>query len=89
MKDRIKRKREKLNKEIAGSTSKSSVSGHKRKRVSQDSLRWKSVKTTHLPGMDDGGGMMMLEELEGVGVEWEEGEGGRKTARFVVSRSPL
>ena len=27
---------------------------------------------------------MMLEELEDVGVEWEEGETGTKVARFVV-----
>jgi hypothetical protein len=31
--------------------------------------------------------MMMLEELEGVGVEWEEDDKGRKVARFVVSDS--
>jgi hypothetical protein len=29
----------------------------------------------------------MLEELEGVGVEWEEDDKGRKVARFVVSNS--
>jgi hypothetical protein len=29
--------------------------------------------------------MMMLEELDDVDVEWEEDEGGRKVARFVVS----
>lgn len=29
---------------------------------------------------------MMLEELDDVGVEWEEGLNGQKTARFVVSR---
>ncbi len=56
-----------------------------KKRVTADDLKWKSVKTSHLPGMDEGGGMMMLEELDGVGVEWEEGDGGRKKARFVVS----
>ena len=29
--------------------------------------------------------MMMLEELDDVGVEWEQDAGGRKVARFVVS----
>jgi ATP-dependent RNA helicase DDX24/MAK5 len=35
--------------------------------------------------MDAGGGMMMLEELDGVGIEWEQQDDGRKVARFVVS----
>ncbi|KAK4688530.1 ATP-dependent RNA helicase DDX24/MAK5, partial [Tremellales sp. Uapishka_1] len=56
----------------------------KRSRLTADSLQWKTVKTSTLPGMDDGGGMMMLEELDGVGVEWEEGEGGSKLARYIA-----
>lgn len=57
----------------------------KRKRLRADELKWKTVNTSSLPGMDAGGGMMMLEELEGVGVEWEDGPDGGRTARFVVS----
>lgn len=57
----------------------------KKKRIRSDQLKWKEVKTSSLPGMDAGGGMMMLEELDGVGIEWEQQEDGRKVARFVVS----
>lgn len=60
-----------------------------KKRLRSDQLPWKEVKTSTLPGLDAGGGMMMLEELDGVGVEWEEQEDGRKVARFVVSSSSL
>lgn len=60
-----------------------------RVRVTQDALRWKPVTTKGvLGGLDDTGGMMMLEELDGVDVEWEEGIGGSKTAKFMV-RSAL
>lgn len=57
----------------------------RKKRIRSDQLKWKEVKTSSLPGMDAGGGMMMLEELDGVGIEWEQQEDGRKVARFVVS----
>lgn len=57
----------------------------KKKRLRADQLKWKEVKTSALPAMDAGGGMMMLEELDGVGIEWEQQEDGRKVARFVVS----
>jgi hypothetical protein len=57
-----------------------------RVRVAQDSLRWNPVSTNGvMGGLDDTGGMMMLEELDGVDVEWETGVGGSKTARFMVS----
>ena len=55
-----------------------------KKRIKTDSLAWKPVNTSNIVGIDEGGGMMMLEELEDVGVEWEEGETGTKVARFVV-----
>lgn len=56
----------------------------KRERLSAASLPWKSMKNTaSFAGIDEGGGMMMLEELDDVGVEWEE-EGGARIARFVV-----
>jgi ATP-dependent RNA helicase DDX24/MAK5 len=47
-------------------------------------LKWKPVKTGPVAGFDDGGGMMMFEELEGVDVQWEEGLNGQKTAKFLV-----
>ena len=56
-----------------------------RTKLSADALPWKSVKTASFSGVDGGGGMMMLEELDDVDVEWEEHDDGRKTARFVVS----
>ena len=49
-----------------------------------DNLKWKAVKAAPVGGFDEGGGMMMLEELDDVGVEWEEGLNGQKTARFIV-----
>lgn len=49
-----------------------------------DNLKWKAVKAAPVGGFDEGGGMMMLEELDDVGVEWEEGMNGQKTARFIV-----
>ncbi|CAK9785334.1 DEAD-domain-containing protein, partial [Cutaneotrichosporon oleaginosum] len=55
-----------------------------KKRLRADQLAWRKVNTSSLPGMDAGGGMMMLEELEDVGVEWEEGPDGGRTARFVT-----
>ena len=48
-------------------------------------LKWRSIKTSVFAGMDEGGGMMMLEELDDVDVDWQEDEEGRKVARFVVS----
>lgn len=56
-----------------------------RRRIKRDDLPWKKVNTSILPGMDAGGGMMMLEELDGVAIEWEEDGRGGRTARFVVS----
>lgn len=72
------------------SVGKSKLSGENKvvktqKRLRADQLDWRSVATSSLPGMDAGGGMMMLEELDGVGVEWEDGPDGGRTARFVVS----
>jgi ATP-dependent RNA helicase DDX24/MAK5 len=55
-----------------------------RERLAANSLKWKSVKNTaSFAGIDEGGGMMMLEELDDVGVEWQE-ESGAKIARFVA-----
>lgn len=66
-----------------------SKSEHKKSKSSRfiipsDSLKWKPVKTGPVAGFDDGGGMMMFEELEGVDVQWEEGLNGQKTAKFLV-----
>ncbi|KAK8861716.1 ATP-dependent RNA helicase MAK5 [Kwoniella newhampshirensis] len=56
-------------------------------RLSANTLKWKPVKTSSFSGIDGGGGMMMLEELEDVGIEWDEDEGGRKTAKFIAAES--
>ena len=55
--------------------------------IPSDALNWKPVKTAPMGGFDDGGGMMMFEELDGVDVKWEEGANGQKTAKFVVCLS--
>lgn len=70
----------------ASAAQSASTDGAKRekKRLKTDSLAWKPVNTSNIVGIDDGGGMMMLEELEDVGVEWEEAETGTKVAHFVV-----
>jgi ATP-dependent RNA helicase DDX24/MAK5 len=72
--------------DLSTSATKSASTDIKRekKRLKTDSLAWKPVNTSNIVGIDDGGGMMMLEELEDVGVEWEEGETGTKVAHFVV-----
>ncbi|WVO14692.1 hypothetical protein L204_102330 [Cryptococcus depauperatus] len=53
------------------------------KYISADTLSWKPIKTSSFLGIDAGGGMMMLEELEDVGIEWDEQDDGRKIAKFV------
>ncbi|BEJ10856.1 hypothetical protein CspHIS471_0102780 [Cutaneotrichosporon sp. HIS471] len=55
-----------------------------KKRLRADELRWTTVNMSSLPGMDAGGGMMMLEEIEGVAVEWEDDVKGGRTAKFVT-----
>ncbi|WWC86013.1 uncharacterized protein L201_000884 [Kwoniella dendrophila CBS 6074] len=62
----------------------SAISSKPRTRLAPNELKWKAVNTPSFSGIDGGGGMMMLEELDDVDIEWEEGEGGRKTARFVA-----
>lgn len=57
--------------------------------VASDSLKWKPVKTAPVAGFDEGGGMMMLEELDDVDVEWEEGMNGQKVAKFIVCLADL
>ena len=70
-----------------------SSSSQKATKSLVDGLGWRPVNTSSFAGMDDGGGMMMFEELDGVDVAWDEDQSGRKVARFVVSglhkRSPL
>lgn len=61
----------------------------KKDRLTAESLQWRTLKPASFSGFDDGGGMMMLEELDDVGVEWETAEGGMKVARFVVSCQAL
>jgi hypothetical protein len=55
--------------------------------IPSDTLKWKPVKTAPVAGFDEGGGMMMLEELEGVDVQWEEGINGQKVAHFKVGHA--
>jgi ATP-dependent RNA helicase DDX24/MAK5 len=57
----------------------------KKERLTAESLKWRTINPGSFSGFDDGGGMMMLEELDDVAVEWETAEGGMKVARFVVS----
>lgn len=85
----LKRKFPASRKSSSSKTAKSSLSEAEPKlpkeRLAADSLQWKAVKNTaSFAGIDEGGGMMMLEELDDVGVEWTE-EGGAKIAKFVVS----
>ena len=49
-----------------------------------DGLEWKTVKLGSMAGLDEGGGMMMLEELDGVDVQWQEDEEGRRVASLIV-----
>jgi ATP-dependent RNA helicase DDX24/MAK5 len=59
-----------------------------KERIPTSDLKWRTVKNTaSFAGIDEGGGMMMLEELDDVGIEWQE-ESGAKIAKFVVSQSP-
>ncbi|GMK59849.1 hypothetical protein CspeluHIS016_0900660 [Cutaneotrichosporon spelunceum] len=57
-----------------------------KKRLRADELQWRAVATSSLSGIDAGGGMMMLEEIEGVGVEWEDNPEGGRTAKFVTRK---
>lgn len=77
----------KLRSQLKKRTGKRSPAASAKTRLTADSLQWKTIKNTaSFAGIDEGGGMMMLEELDDVGVEWEE-EGGARIARFVVSLS--
>ncbi|WRT63931.1 uncharacterized protein IL334_000858 [Kwoniella shivajii] len=55
-----------------------------RARLAATDLRWKPVNTSSFSGIDGGGGMMMLEELDDVTIEWDESANGRKVAKFVA-----
>ncbi|KIR59411.1 ATP-dependent RNA helicase MAK5 [Cryptococcus bacillisporus CA1873] len=76
-------------KKSVGPSAKSTAEQKPKKYVAADSLTWKPVKTSSFSGIDGGGGMMMLEELEDVGIEWEEADGGRKVAKFVEVESKM
>ncbi|WWD09175.1 hypothetical protein V865_007297 [Kwoniella europaea PYCC6329] len=67
------------------SHSSSSVKTQPRARLAPNELKWKTVNTSSFSGIDGGGGMMMLEELDDVDIEWDEGEGGSRVARFVAT----
>ncbi|WWC58365.1 uncharacterized protein I303_100905 [Kwoniella dejecticola CBS 10117] len=75
----------KMKRRNKSSSSHSQASGSKpRQRLAPNELKWKTVNTPSFSGIDGGGGMMMLEELDDVDIEWEEAENGRKVARFVA-----
>lgn len=58
-----------------------------KERIPTSDLKWRTVKNTaSFAGIDEGGGMMMLEELDDVGIEWQE-QSGAKIAKFVASAS--
>ncbi|KAK6905469.1 hypothetical protein I203_106298 [Kwoniella mangroviensis CBS 8507] len=63
----------------------SSTKPRPRARLAPNELKWKAVNTSPFSGIDGGGGMMMLEELDDVDIEWDEGEGGSRVARFVAT----
>ncbi|ORX35309.1 P-loop containing nucleoside triphosphate hydrolase protein [Kockovaella imperatae] len=81
---------EQLNKQARGSQHavKKAKSKMVRERLDAEDLQWKPVQMPSFAGMDGGGGMMMLEELDGVDVTWEEDLAGRKIARFVSAGEP-
>lgn len=83
---KVSAKRRKTAKASASSSSvgSSAPPASKKVRLSADDLRWKSIKATSFAGVDEGGGMMMLEELDDVDVQWEETAAGTKVARFMV-----
>ncbi|KII87625.1 hypothetical protein PLICRDRAFT_124996 [Plicaturopsis crispa FD-325 SS-3] len=60
---------------------------HKKRKVNHTTaaaLPWKAVKRTYDAGIDGDDGILELEEVEGVRVVYEDGEGGR-TVKFEVT----
>lgn len=55
----------------------------KNNRLTAEALKWRAIETSGAM-LDEGGGMMLLEEVDGVAVEWEEDEEGRRRAVLVV-----
>jgi len=81
----VKRNKQKKRSKASSSTSVEPKPTAPRERISANDLKWRTVKNTaSFAGIDEGGGMMMLEELDDVGIEWQE-ESGAKIAKFVVS----
>lgn len=63
---------------------------HKKRKVNHTTaaaLPWKAVKRTYDAGIDGDDGILELEEVEGVRVVYEDGEGGRTVKFEVRSRS--
>ncbi|KAL7420114.1 ATP-dependent RNA helicase [Cryptotrichosporon argae] len=81
----------KTSRSVSGKTAKRGmappVAASKKRNVDAGELRWRAVPTSGV-GMDEGGGMLELEELDGVGIEWEE-VAGRKVARFVADEQAI
>lgn len=75
-----------------GSSSSKLADGSKAAKVKADDLDWHKVSTDHVEGgtfNGDEGGMLMLEEVDGVDVEWEEDEAGRKKAILKSITAPV
>jgi hypothetical protein len=69
---------------------KSSASTSKSSKVRAEELDWKKLSTDNYEGGTfdaDEGGMLLLEEVDGVDIQWEEDETGRKKAVLMVSCS--
>lgn len=58
-------------------------------RLTVDGLPWKVVSRPSAAGIDEAGGMLMLEEVEGVEVSYEETPNGRVVKFKQVSPVPL
>ena len=65
----------------------SSTPRAKANKVRAEELDWKKLSTDSYEGGTfdgDEGGMLLLEEVDGVDVQWEEDEAGRKKAILMV-----
>lgn len=74
-----------------GSTSKTQASSStpkaKANKIRAEELDWKKLSVDSYEGGTfdgDEGGMLLLEEVDGVDVQWEEDEAGRKKAVLMV-----
>jgi hypothetical protein len=72
----------------AKASTSSSNAATKASKVRAEELDWKKLSTDSYEGGTfdgDEGGMLLLEEVDGVDIQWEEDEAGRKKAVLLVS----